>query len=125
LTAQTIERHIRSLKLIFERRTPMRRASLVFGAWTNPKHVVQWWGTERFHYDDRKRWTCDRAARGKHIMHGPDGKDYPNKSVFLEVVKNRSGSFYAHTGGRKGDPGAQFQTTVTFDEFNGGGNKRN
>ena len=25
---------------------------LVFNAWTDPKHVAQWWGPERLHEDD-------------------------------------------------------------------------
>jgi len=49
----------------------------------------------------------------KHIMQGPDGKDYPNKSIFIEVVKPER-LVYSHAGGRKGDPGAQFETTVSL-----------
>jgi len=50
----------------------------------------------------------------KHVMHGPDGTDYPNKSVFIEVVKPER-IVYSHGGGRKGAPGVQFEATWTFE----------
>ena len=48
-------------------------------------------------------------------MHGPDGPDYPNKSVFVEIVKPER-IVYSHGGGKKDGPGAQFQATWTFVE---------
>ena len=50
----------------------------------------------------------------QHTMRGPDGSEYPNKSVFLEVVKPER-IVFSHGGGRKGDPGAQFEATWTFE----------
>ncbi len=47
-------------------------------------------------------------------MHGPDGTDYPNKSVFTEVVKPERICF-SHGGSRKGDPAARFEATWTFE----------
>lgn len=47
-------------------------------------------------------------------MHGPDGTDYPNKSVFSEVVKPER-IVYSHGGGKKGGPGASFMATWTFE----------
>jgi PhnB protein len=43
------------------------------------------------------------------IMHGPDGTDYKNKSVYKEVIKPEK-LVYDHVSGPK------FQTTVTFTE---------
>jgi uncharacterized protein YndB with AHSA1/START domain len=49
-------------------------------------------------------------------MHGPDGVDYQNKIVFIEVdTPNRL--VYSHAGD-EGEPG-QFQVTLTFDEHDG------
>jgi uncharacterized protein YndB with AHSA1/START domain len=45
----------------------------------------------------------------KHVMHGPDGKDYPNKIVYAEVVK-RERIVYDH------ESHPPFQATVTFEE---------
>jgi uncharacterized protein YndB with AHSA1/START domain len=49
-------------------------------------------------------------------MHGPGGANYPNKSVFEEVVKPER-IVYSHGGGREGGPGAHFVSTWTFDEI--------
>jgi uncharacterized protein YndB with AHSA1/START domain len=53
------------------------------------------------------------------VLHGPDGTDYPNESVFLEVVKNER-LVYTLTGGRKGGPVVQMEKTATFEEEAGG-----
>jgi len=47
-------------------------------------------------------------------MHGPDGTDYPNESVFIEVVKPER-IVFSHAGGKPGDVGVQFQSTWTFE----------
>ena len=86
---------------------------LVWEAWTNPKHVVNWWGPNGFSTTIEK---MDFRVGGvwKHVMHGPDGKDYPNKSVFTEIVKPERIK-YSHGGGTKGKPGVQFDATWTFE----------
>ena len=85
----------------------------VFNAMTDPKQVVQWWGPKGFTTTIEK---MDVRPGGvwKHVMHGPDGTDYPNKSVFIEVVKPER-IVYSHGGGKKGGPAAQFQATWTFE----------
>ena len=86
---------------------------LVWEAWTNPKHVVNWWGPNGFSTTIEK---MDFRVGGvwKHVMHGPDGTDYPNKSVFTEIVKPERIK-YSHGGGTKGKPGVQFDATWTFE----------
>jgi uncharacterized protein YndB with AHSA1/START domain len=86
---------------------------LVWEAWTNPKHVVNWWGPRGFTTTIEK---MDVRSGGvwKHVMHGPDGTDYPNSSVFKEVVKPER-IVYSHGGGKKGEPGAHFVATWTFE----------
>ena len=44
----------------------------------------------------------------KHTMHGPDGTDYPNKSVFIEVVKPER-IVFKHGGSKEGGPGPLFK----------------
>ncbi len=51
-------------------------------------------------------------------MHGPDGKDYLNKSIFVEVVKPER-IVYKHAGGIKEKGGACFGATWTFEEIQG------
>jgi uncharacterized protein YndB with AHSA1/START domain len=70
-------------------------------------------GAERLH-DHDSRDGCEAGRRLGHTMHGPDGIDYPNKSVFIEVVRPER-IVFSHGGGKKGDPGAQFESTWTFE----------
>ena len=86
---------------------------LVWQAWTDPQHVVHWWGPRGFTTTIEK---MDVRPDGvwKHVMHGPDGTDYPNSSVFKEVVKPER-IVYSHGGGKKGGPGAHFVATWTFE----------
>lgn len=90
---------------------------LVWEVWTNPEHVVHWWGPNGFTTTIE---TMDVRPGGvwKHVMHGPDGTDYPNKSVFVEVVKPER-IVYSHRGGKEGGPGAHFEATWTFDALEG------
>ncbi len=87
---------------------------LVWQAWTDPKQVAQWWGPRGFTTTIEK---MDVRPGGvwKHVMHGPDGADYPNKSIFIEVVKPER-IVFSHGGGRKdGSASAQFEATWIFE----------
>jgi uncharacterized protein YndB with AHSA1/START domain len=57
---------------------------IAFSAWTNPELLKQWWGpkgfTNTFHQFDLRN-----GGRWKFVMHGPDGANYPNESVFVEI----------------------------------------
>ncbi|MBI3664125.1 MAG: SRPBCC domain-containing protein [Acidobacteria bacterium] len=86
---------------------------LVWEAWTDPKHVVHWWGPRGF-TTTIQEMDVRPGGVWRHIMRGPDGTDYPNKSVFTEVVKPER-IVYSHGGGKKGGPGAHFEATWTFD----------
>lgn len=59
-------------------------AEQVFIAIENPGRLAKWWGPEGFAntFD-----TFEFKSGGKWIFttHGPDGKDYPNESVFEEI----------------------------------------
>jgi uncharacterized protein YndB with AHSA1/START domain len=87
---------------------------LVWEAMTNPKHVVNWWGPRGF---TTMIETMDFRVGGvwKHVMRGPDGAKYPNKSIFKEIVKPER-IVYSHGGGREeGGRGAHFISTWTFE----------
>src|SRR5262249_1928390 len=47
-------------------------------------------------------------------LHGPDGTDYPNRSVFVEVVRPER-VVYSHGGAGKEGPGPKFLATWTFE----------
>ena len=58
---------------------------LVFRAWIEPEHLVQWWGpnsfTNTFHEFDPRP-----GGAWRFVMHGPDGVNYKNESVFVEIA---------------------------------------
>lgn len=86
---------------------------LVWKAMTSPEHVVNWWGPRGFTTTIE---TMDVRPGGiwKHIMHGPDGTNYPNQSIFKEVVEPER-IVYSHGGRREGGPGVSFVATWTFE----------
>lgn len=59
---------------------------LVFKAWTDPDHLIHWWGpkgfTSTFHEFDLRPGGVWRL-----VMHGPNGADFQNESIFVEIVK--------------------------------------
>ena len=90
---------------------------LVFQMWTDPQHLAYWWGPRGFTTTIQE---MDVKAGGawRMIMHGPDGANYPNHNVFVEVVKPER-LVYTHGGGREGGPSADFEQTATFDDLSG------
>ncbi len=86
---------------------------LVWEAWTNPKHIAQWWGPNGFTMSIEK---MDLRVGGewKHVMHGPDGTDYRNESVFREIVRHER-IVFEHSGGRSGGMDISFISTWTFE----------
>jgi uncharacterized protein YndB with AHSA1/START domain len=58
---------------------------LVFKAWTEPKHIAQWWGPRGFTTRvDKMDFRPGGAWR--YVMIGPDGTEYPSKGIFSEIV---------------------------------------
>jgi uncharacterized protein YndB with AHSA1/START domain len=91
---------------------------LVWQAWTDPQHVVRWWGPRGFSTTIKK---MDFRIGGvwEHVMRGPDGVNYPNKSTFKDIVPNER-IVYSHGGGREKGPGATFEATWTFETVESG-----
>jgi uncharacterized protein YndB with AHSA1/START domain len=84
---------------------------LVFQTWTDPKHISNWWGPRGFTTTTHEMDVRPGGA-WRHVMHGPDGTDYPNEIVFVEVLKPER-LVYDNVS----EP--QFRTTVTFAEQGG------
>jgi uncharacterized protein YndB with AHSA1/START domain len=76
---RTIDREIVSVRVFAAPR------ELVFRAWTEPQHLIRWWGpkgfTNTFHEFDLRP-----GGNWRFVMHGPDGTDYQNHVVFTEIV---------------------------------------
>jgi uncharacterized protein YndB with AHSA1/START domain len=88
---------------------------LVFEAWVDPKHVVNWWGPDGFRTTIREV-AIRPGGIWRFTMHGPDGVDYLNRIEFIEV-KRPERLVYHHYG--EGDDQMHFHVTVTFDDQQG------
>jgi len=81
---------------------------LVWEVWTKPEHIANWWGPNGFTNTIHK---MDIVPGGEWdlVMHGPDGTNYKNKSVFKEVILHKR-LVYEHITAPK------FVATVEFQE---------
>ena len=79
---------------------------LVWRMWTDPRHVVHWWGPNGF-TNTIHEMDVRPGGVWRFIMHGPDGTDYQNKVVYKEVVRP-SRLAYTHVSG------PVFEATVDF-----------
>jgi uncharacterized protein YndB with AHSA1/START domain len=57
----------------------------VFAACSDPQRLARWWGPAGFTNTFN---ICEFKPGGRWLftMHGPDGRDYPNESVFAEIA---------------------------------------
>ena len=84
----------------------------VYGAFAAPEQLAEWWGPEGFsnrfeHFDFKVggRWVF--------VMVGPDGKEYANQNVFLELQPHRRVVL-------RHDCAPWFTLTITLDEAESG-----
>ncbi|MFD2872472.1 SRPBCC family protein [Mucilaginibacter ximonensis] len=81
---------------------------LVWEAWSNPEHICNWWGPDGF--------TCTiskmelRPEGEWHlVLHGPDGIDYKNRSIFKEIIPQQKISYWHESA-------PHFMGTITFED---------
>jgi len=84
----------------------------VWDAWTDLEQVAQWWGPRGFTITTQSK-ELKTGGHWNYTMHGPDGTDYPNKTVYLEVEEYKR-LVYDH--GANDDQPALFRVTVEFKE---------
>lgn|SRR5688572_12906237 len=89
----------------------------VFDAWTQAEHLARWFGPKGFTLTTLEI-DVRVGGRWRFVFHGPDGTDYDNRMVFLEV-KRPERLVFEHGHDRDDDPG-RFRTTITFDEQSNG-----
>lgn len=58
---------------------------LMWEVWTDPEHIVNWWGPNGF-TNTMDTMDVREGGEWKFTMHGPDGTDYANRSVYKEVI---------------------------------------
>jgi uncharacterized protein YndB with AHSA1/START domain len=72
---------------------------LVWEAWSRPQHIINWWGPNRF-TNSFQKMEFRPGGEWNFTMHGADGTDFKNKSVFREIVPLRK-IVYEHLTGPK------------------------
>jgi uncharacterized protein YndB with AHSA1/START domain len=89
---------------------------LVFSAFSDPKHLAQWWGPNGF---STTTLSFDMRPGGvwRFVMHGPDGRDYQNRIIYEEIVPPER-LVYRHGGGDDVEP-VQFRQTIIFEDLGG------
>ena len=107
--ADTTDREIVTTRVIHAPR------ELVWNAFTDPKALAQWYGpngctltTKVFEFMEGGDWIF--------VMHGPDGRNYPNHVHFIEIVEPVR---IVHDHG-DGEGKINFRAEITLDEV---GNK--
>ncbi len=87
----------------------------VWDAWTDPEQVAQWWGPRGFTITTHSK-ELRPGGIWHYTMHGPDGTDYPNKTLYHEVVEHAK-LVYDHGGNDERAP--LFRVTALFKEMEG------
>jgi uncharacterized protein YndB with AHSA1/START domain len=87
----------------------------VWEAWTDPAQVAQWWGPRGFTLTTHSK-DLRPGGHWSYTMHGPDGTDYENTTVYHEVVPYAR-LVYDHGGHADRPP--LFRVTATFTDVDG------
>ncbi len=82
---------------------------LVWEVWSRPEHLAKWWGPKGFKNTFNKH-EFKNGGVWSFVMHGPDGTDFQNEMVYVEIMKP-SKIILDHVTQPK------FKTTVTFEEM--------
>jgi len=87
-------------------RTLNAPVELVWEVFTKPDHIASWWGPNGF---TNTIFTMDVRPGGEWelVMHGPDGRDYKNRSIYQEIIPFKKIVF--------GHFNPNFTTTIEFE----------
>lgn len=92
---------------------------LVFAAWTEPKHITQWWGPEVF---TTPHAEIDLRPGGRFLfqMADPDGNLYPASGIVESVDAPRSLVMISRAmEDEQGNSALEVRNVITFDEIDG------
>ncbi len=78
----------------------------VWEAWSRPEHIAKWWGPNGFTNTIHKM-EFHPGGEWNFIMHGPDGTDFKNESIFREILPLKK-IVYEHITGPKFIATAEF-----------------
>ena len=108
-----------SRELVLQRVINVPREKL-YRAWTEPELIMQWFAP--------KPWTTPHVesdlrpgGSSLFVMRGPDGQEFPNPGLYLDVVKNER-LVFTDAYVSAWEPSAKpFMTgTITFEDLGGG-----
>jgi uncharacterized protein YndB with AHSA1/START domain len=104
-------------ELIVSRAIAAPRA-IVFKAFGDRDNISLWWGPNGFR---TTTYEMDVRPGGvwRYTMHGPDGVDWPNKVVYIEVVEGERLVYHHGTDGDVANDPHSFHVTITFSEQDG------
>jgi uncharacterized protein YndB with AHSA1/START domain len=91
---------------------------LVWRAWTDAKHLAQWFGPKGFTSSVPELEVRVGGAL-RIVMHGCDGNDYPMKGVFREVVPPERLVFTNIAIDNDGNHLLEGETTITLEDEGG------
>lgn len=58
----------------------------IFSAFSDPEHLQKWWGPNGF-TNTFQEFNFSKDGVWNFVMHGPDGRDYVNQSIFREITE--------------------------------------
>ena len=90
--------------------------ALVWDAWTDLAQLAQWWGPRGFTITTKSK-DLRPGGSWDYIMHGPDGKDWPNFARYHEVEQHKL-LVYDH-GATSADAKPMFHVTARFSDVGG------
>lgn len=85
---------------------------LVWKVWTEEEHIAKWWGPNGF-TNTIESMEVKEGGQWKFVMHGPDGRDWPNMITYTKVKEPELLEYY-HGADDPNDT-KQFYVTVTFE----------
>jgi uncharacterized protein YndB with AHSA1/START domain len=88
-------------------RTLNAPVELVWEVWTKPEHIANWWGPNGF-TNTISKMDVNPGGEWSLTMHGPDGTDYKNESIFKEIIQHKK-IVYQHVSS------PHFISTIEFE----------
>jgi uncharacterized protein YndB with AHSA1/START domain len=79
--SQTVEDREITLVRIFD-----APRDLVWAAWSDEQHIRHWWGPSGFS-NTIDEFDFRSGGHWRFVMHGPNGMDFKNHNVFVEIRK--------------------------------------
>lgn len=65
------------------------KVEAVFQAISDPERLAHWWGPDGF-TNTFNKFEFSKGGHWDFTMHGPNGENYPNQTIFMEIIPNSS-----------------------------------